>query len=112
MHCSGHSIPERLLKIHGRWKLSPTPLRICMFKKAQVPRIIILSSLHIYFYSLLLKKFRFIVVFCIPFCISNSIYDVINCWIRLRILPYFSFALSVLREFKGKIIYVRLSEAN
>ena len=34
------------------------------------------------------------------------------CWIRLRILPYFLCDLFVLREFKGKMIYVRLSEAN
>ena len=33
-------------------------------------------------------------------------------WICLRILPYFSCDLFVLREFKGKMIYVRLSEAN
>jgi len=33
-------------------------------------------------------------------------------WIRLRILPYFSCDLFVLREFKGKMIYVCLSEAN
>ena len=32
--------------------------------------------------------------------------------IRLRILPYFSWYLFVLREFKGKMFYVRLSEAN
>ena len=30
----------------------------------------------------------------------------------MRILPYFSWYLFVLREFKGKIFYVRLSEAN
>ena len=34
------------------------------------------------------------------------------CWIRWRILPYFLCDLFVLREFKGKMIYVRLSEAN
>ena len=32
--------------------------------------------------------------------------------IRLRILPYSLSGLVVLQEFKGKIIYVRLSEAN
>ena len=32
--------------------------------------------------------------------------------IRLRILPYSLSDLFVLREFKGKIIYVHLSEAN
>ena len=33
-------------------------------------------------------------------------------WIRLRILPYSLSDLFVLRECKGKIIYVRLSEVN
>ena len=32
--------------------------------------------------------------------------------IRLRILPYSLSGLVVLQEFKGKMIYVRLSEAN
>ena len=33
-------------------------------------------------------------------------------WIRLRILPYFLCDLFVLWELKGKMIYVRLREAN
>ena len=33
-------------------------------------------------------------------------------WICLYVLPYFSCYLFVLWEFKGKMIYVRLSEAN
>ena len=58
------------------------------------------------------KKEQYQFLFCSPLCISiylsyNKVF-----WIRLRILPYFSCDLFVLREFKGKMIYVSLSEAN
>ena len=50
--------------------------------------------------------------FCSPLCVSNYLSYNKLFWIRLRILPYFSCDLFVLREFKGKMIHVRLSEAN
>ena len=50
--------------------------------------------------------------FCSPLCISNYLSYNKLFWICLRILPYFSCDLFVLREFKGKMIYDRLSEAN
>ena len=52
------------------------------------------------------------VIFFSLLCISSYLSYNKLLWIRLRILPYFLCYLFVLREFKGKMIYVRLSEAN
>ena len=52
------------------------------------------------------------VIFFSLLCISSYLSYNKLFWIRLSILPYFLCDLFVLREFKGKMIYVRLSEAN
>ena len=65
-----------------------------------------------YYYLKKIVKKKQPVIFCSPFYISSYLSYNKLLWIRLRILPYFSCDLFLLREFKGKMIYVRLSEAN
>ena len=70
------------------------------------------NSLVIFLQVVLYSVTNSFVIFFSLLCISSYLSYNKLCWIRLRILPYFLCDLFVLREFKGKMIYVRLSEAN
>ena len=70
------------------------------------------NSLVIFSAGCLVLVTNSFVIFFSLLCISSYLFYNKLLWIRLRILPYFLCDLFVLREFKGKMIYVRLSEAN
>ena len=65
-----------------------------------------------YYYLKNCKKKTSFVIFCSPFCINSELTYNKLFWICLRILPYFLCYLFVLQGLKGKMIYVRLNEAN